>query len=246
VDISHITRDNPVAISFGDSFLAWDYEKSGELSTIRKDLFKTLIYNQTLLDISSQMLESPELQHGFIGAHIRAESDWPHSFGNAGDQMRVFIEEMESLQRSSPSDLRTVYVSCGNQSGIQKFREMVTPLGYTVQDKWTLLSGDPETLARVDNLMFDEKAAVEYQMLLNADFFVGPVMSSMSSLIAWERALDETATFFPTYIFPGSKKVEGEDGLGIKRKYPKVPVMKGDHKSKLMLVNGDDIMSFFP
>lgn len=68
----------------------------------------------------------------------------------------------------------------------------------------------------------------------------------MSSLIAYEGALDETATFFPTYIFPGSKKDKGKDGLGIKRKYPKVPVMKGDHKSKLMLVNGDDIMSFFP
>jgi hypothetical protein len=61
VDISHVTRDNPVAISFGDSFLAWDYEKSGELSTVRKDLFKTLTYNQTLLDNSSQILESPEL-----------------------------------------------------------------------------------------------------------------------------------------------------------------------------------------
>jgi hypothetical protein len=160
--------------------------------------------------------------------------------------MRMYMEEMESHQRSSPSDLRTVHVSRGNQTGIQKFREMVAPLGYTVQDKGSLLSGDPETLARVDNLMSDEKAAVEYQMLVNADFFVGPVMSSMSSLIAYARALDETATFFETYIFPGSWKDEGEDGLGIKRKYPKVPVMKGDHKSKLMLVNGDDIMSFFP
>jgi hypothetical protein len=85
----------------------------------------------------------------------------------------MYIEEMESLQRSSPLDLRTVYVSYGNQTWIQKFRDMATPLGYTVQDKWSLLSGDLETLARVDNLMFDEKAVVEYQMLLNADFFVG-------------------------------------------------------------------------
>lgn len=246
INITDITREHPVAISFGDTFLAWDYEKSGELATIRKDLFKTLLYSQALLNIASEILKSPQLQHGFIAAHVRAESDWPHSFGNAGDQMRMYIEEMETIERASPSDLRTIYVSCGNQTGIQKFREMVEPLGYQVYDKWSLLSEDPDMLARVESLMFDEKAIVEYQMLLNADFFMGPVMSSMSSLIAYARALDEPTNFFPTYIFPGSKKDLGKDGLGIKRKYPKVPVMRGDSKSKLMLVNGDDIMSFFP
>ena len=246
LNTEQIFPDKPVAISFGDTFLAWDYEKSGELATVRKDLFKTIIYNQTLLDISSQILKSPQLQGGFIGVHLRAETDWPRSFGKAKDQMRLYTKEMEALERTKKSDLRTIYVSCGNQTGIQAFREWVAPLGYTVHDKWSILAQDSETLARVEALLFDEKAVVEYQMLRNANFFVGPVMSSMSSLIAYARALDETATFFPTYIFPGSERDWGEDGLGLRRTYPKVPVMRGDSKSKLMLVNGDDIMSFFP
>jgi hypothetical protein len=246
VNITNITAENQVAIAFGDTFLAWDYEKSDELATIRKDLYRTLIYNQTLLDISSKILESPQLKHGFIGVHLRAERDWPSSFGNVGDQMRLYIEEMERIERSSPSDLKTLYVSCGKKSGIQVFREKVEPLGYQVHDKWSLLSEDPAMLERVENLMFDEKAIVEYQMLLNADFFLGPVMSTMSALIAYTRALNETGSFFPKYIFPGSTKDVGKDGLGMKRTYPKVPIMKGDSKSKLMLVNGDDIMAYFP
>jgi hypothetical protein len=246
IELSSIKRGNPVAIAFGDTFLAWDYEKSGELSTVRKDLYRTLKYNQTLLDISSGILQAPALQKGFIGIHLRAETDWPSSFGKAKDQMRLYIEEIESLERKDSSDLRTLYVSCGSQDGIHRFRKRVTPLGYEVHDKWTLLSEDPETLARVENLMFDEKAIIEYQMLLNADFFLGPVMSSMSSLIAFSRALDSQEEFFPTYIFPGSEKDVGEDGWGLRRTYEQVPMMKGDKRSRLMVVNGEDIMSLFP
>jgi hypothetical protein len=246
-ELPAISNDNPVAISFGDTFLAWDYEKSGELSTVRKDLYRTLQYNQTLLDISSGILQAPQLQNGFIGIHLRAEADWPRSFGKASDQMRLYIEDIESLERNQPSDLRTVYVSSGSQDGIQIFREKVKLLGYEVHDKWSLLADDPKTLTQVESLMFDEKAIIEYQMLLNADFFLGPVMSSMSSLIAFTRALDDSEDFFPTYVYPGSTKNPGEDGAGFRRTYDfQSPEMRGDKRSRLMIVNGDDIMSFFP
>jgi hypothetical protein len=38
----------------------------------------------------------------------------------------------------------------------------------------------------------------------------------------------------------------GEDGWGVRRTFEQVPLMRGDDKSRLMVVNGDDIMSFFP
>jgi hypothetical protein len=94
--------------------------------------------------------------------------------------------------------------------------------------------------------MFDEKAIIEYQMLLNADFFLGLFMSSMSLLIAFTRALDSPEDLFAKYIFPGSEKDVGEDGWGVRRTFEQVPLMRGDDKSRLMVVNGDDIMSFFP
>ncbi|KAG0645608.1 hypothetical protein D0Z07_8527 [Hyphodiscus hymeniophilus] len=247
IDLSSVSKSNPVAIGFGDTFLAWDYEKSGELTTIRKELYRTITYNQTLLDISSEILQAPQLRNGFIGVHFRAEADWPQSFGKAKDQLRLYIEEMESLKRKSPTDLRVIYVSCGDQAGIKKFRSRLNKLGYEVHDKLSLLSQDPKTLAKVENMMFDERAIIEYQMLLNADMFLGPVMSSMSSLIAFTRALDKPDDFFPKYIFPGSKKEVGEDGWGLRRVYEQeMPLMRGDEKSRLMVVNGDDIMNYFP
>jgi len=246
VTSASITAETPVALLFGDTFTAWDYESSGELGTIRKDLFKALLYNQTLLGISTSIFELPELKDGYIGVHLRAESDWPGSYGTFQQQVEMYMAEMKLIKGKSGGELTAVYVSCGKQESIQIFRDKLKPLGYKVHDKWSLLANDPKTLERVENLLFDDKAIVEYQILLKSDFFLGPVMSTMSSLIAYARALDDPGNFFPTHIFPGSTKDPGVDGWGMRRTYPQVPVMKGDGKSMLMVVDGDDIMAYFP
>jgi len=95
--------------------------------------------------------------------------------------------------------------------------------------------------------MFDEMAIVEYQMLSNADLFLGVATSTMSSLISYARmvAVNESSAFFQEHVFPRSTKDLGEDGRGLRRIYPKVPIMKGDSRTKLMAVNGDEAMSFF-
>ncbi|KAL3423533.1 hypothetical protein PVAG01_05280 [Phlyctema vagabunda] len=241
ISIESITPSNPVALTFGDSFTAWNYLVSDELATIRKDLFKTLKYNKDLLAMSSRMLEFPALKKGFIGIHYRAESDWSNNMGNPEHQMKLYIEEMEKLPRDSLKDRRTVYISCGSKPRIQAFRNKLRPLGYQVYDKWSLHANDTERLAKIEGLMFDEKAILEYEMLVNADFFLGVVMSSMSSLIAYARSLDDPELFFPTYVFPGSI----QDG-GV-REYPDAPAMHGNDKSKLMVVaRGKDIMAYFP
>lgn len=65
-------------------------------------------------------------------------------------------------------------------------------------------------------------------------------MSSMSSLIAYARSIDNEEDFFSAYIFPGSTR------NGAERAYPTVPDMKGNRVTKLMVVNGVDIMDSFP
>jgi len=224
-----------------DPFTAWDYELSGELGTIRKDLFKTLIFNKDLLAMSSKILSSPQLKDGFIGVHLRIEKDWPAILGDPVDQIRLYIEEMEKIPRASTTDHRTVYVSCGNRTRIEPFRQLLAPLGYTVYDKWSLYQDDPVALQKIEGLRFDEKAIIEYEMLVKADFFLGLLMSTMSSLVAFARTVDDTELFFPTYVFPGSIRE------GRKRKYLDAPSMKGDDKTKLMTVKiGKDVMPFFP
>jgi hypothetical protein len=117
---------------------------------------------------------------------------------------------------------------------------MLSPLGYTVHDKWTILADDPETLAKVEALAFDEKAIVEYQTLVEAKYFMGIIMSSMSSLIAFARTVDEEEDFFETHVFPGS--IHQDTG----RLYPQSPKITGDNFTMLMVTNGTDIMESFP
>lgn len=65
-------------------------------------------------------------------------------------------------------------------------------------------------------------------------------MSSMSSLVAYTRSINNEEDFFAQYIFPGSTR------NGAERAYPVAPDMKGNSNTKLMVVNGVDIMDSFP
>jgi len=59
--MTEISAGNSAVVSYGDTLIAWDYRASGELSTIRKALFKTIKFNQSLLDLSSQIYQNPIL-----------------------------------------------------------------------------------------------------------------------------------------------------------------------------------------
>jgi hypothetical protein len=110
--LASVSSKDPIAISFGDSYIGWNYRETRELSTIRKALFKVLKFNRNLLDMSAQILESPQLHEGsFIGVHLRGENDWPAGFGTVDDQMRLYIEEISRIQSSLSYEVKTVYVS---------------------------------------------------------------------------------------------------------------------------------------
>lgn len=117
----------------------------------------------------------------------------------------------------------------------------MAPLGFEVVDKSSLLQGkeNAATLTVVEELGFDQKGIVEYETLVRSTFFLGVVMSTMSSLIAYERTLDDGEDFFETHVFSGSWNI------GIHREYPAI-AMKGDRTMKLMVVNGVDVMKSFP
>jgi hypothetical protein len=94
--------------------------------------------------------------------------------------------------------------------------------------------------AKLEGLAFDQKAIVEYQTLVAARFQLGIITSSMSTLIAYARTVDNDEDYFETYVFPGSSK------SGLNRAYPASPSMMGNAETKLMVVNGVDILDAFP
>jgi hypothetical protein len=177
-----------------------------------------------------------------LSVHLRGENDWPDNFGSAEDQMRLYKEEIERIHLNHSADGKVVYVSSGDPEVIETFRQFLHPLPVTVHDKWTLLANNYEVLGKVDSLAFDQKAIVEFETLVNAKYFLGPAMSSMSALIAYQRTLDAEKDVFTTQIFPGSVRDEETRW----RTYPNVPAMLGDETTKLMVVNEFDIMDNFP
>jgi hypothetical protein len=227
-NICTIDTAHPVAVSFGDSYIAWNYRESNELP-LRKSLFKIIRFNSDLLDFSQQILQSPHLSRGFIGVHLRGEKDWPAQFGDRDQQMDAYIAEIERVNETQ--DMKTVYVSCGWKDDITWFRVKLEQRGYTVHDKWTLSEGSPDMMAKLESLHFDQMAIVEYRVLMAADYWYGVLHSSMSALIAFARTVDELEDFFSTYIQPGSIL----DGHA--RTWDIVPALKKNNFTKLIVVN---------
>lgn len=144
-------------IEVGDTYMAWDYRRSAEQTRLFKDLFQTVSFSPRLLALGRRLLAlsapslslSPRPQESgtpppsYVGVHLRGEDDWPAEWGSLEDQARLYGGALEHLRRRDEGrgvpPARTLYVSCGNRSAIQYFRERVGPLGYDVFDKWSLL-----------------------------------------------------------------------------------------------------------
>lgn len=206
-------------------------------------------YSSDLLDLGRRITDSPRLRDApyWVGVHLRAEDDWPPAWGTAEEQTQAYVEELRRVRaRESEGEGQVdgggsgsprgqpaaVYVSCGNQTAIQRFRETVAPLGFSVVDKWTVLEESwPEGVARVNALGFDAKAVVEFVPLTKAKYFLGLRLSSMSVVIAWTRTLDEEGEFFKNYVdsFEAETKNKG-----------RILEMRGNNNTRLLAISGID------
>ena len=240
-NITNITASNPIRVDFWDSMFSWNYTASLEAETIRKELFKALPYNADILQLGAEIFSLIDRHAPFVGIHFRGERDWPSFYGTADEQMEHFIGDLERLQNTTTEDLTNIYISCGDQKAIERFRQKLKPLNYTVHDKWTLLANHSDLYTKMENLTFDQKGVVEYTTLTSADYFLGAGMSSMSLLIAYARTIDDESGYFAKYVHTGSIRTPPYN-----RKYPSSPVMKGNEKTRLFMVNGPDIMDRYP
>lgn len=180
--LDEVDQAHPAVVEFSDPFIAWNYRSSNELLTARRDLFRALDFNKTLLHLSDAILDSYQLNSGhFIGVHLRGEADWPANMGTVEDQMRLYAEAMEGIRAEDfGRPIKTVFVSSGSREAIQRFKNILEPMDYTVHDKWSLLAERPDEAAQVARLRFDQMAVSEYQVLIGAKVFMGYVESLFS------------------------------------------------------------------
>lgn len=237
LSLVEISSENPVAVGFGDTMFAYNYTYASE-QALQQQLFRTIKYNPELLQLGSQIRDTPQLRDGYIAVHLRGEADWSPHFGSRDQQMDFYTEEIENASAADgvAEGIKTIYVSCGDSDAISLFRERLSPLGFQVYDKWELVSGLPDLLKKLQDMEFDAAAIVEYPVLVEAGFFLGVWMSTFSQTIAYARAAEDEDDFWETYITPGSSRndIRGRD-------WDNVPALKGDEKTKLLVVNTGDI-----
>lgn len=236
------STSNVTLMQIGDTYLAWDYKRSEEQTTIFKDLFQTVRFSPALRALGQRITaQQPLRDASYIGVHLRGENDWPAEWGSLEEQTRLYAGDVETLRLRDEArgllPVRTIYVSCGNRTSIQYFRERIESLGYSVLDKWTLLEtnvqdGWPEGLATVEALSFDEKAIVEYEPLVRSRYFLGISYSSMSFVIATARTLREPGDFMEVFIEGGGDGLGGTEEKGITE-------VRGNEHTRLIYVNID-------
>ncbi|KAK8079693.1 hypothetical protein PG997_007511 [Apiospora hydei] len=296
----------PVIVRYGDPHLAWDYAQSGEMATLRRELFHSMKHNSSLIALGRAVFDQIAEAAGgvdgrFIGVHLRGEGDLPKT-GSAGveAQLREFVKAIKGIASPSgtsstpaagpsPDDLkkrydndatldddskiRTVYVSCSDRAAIQKFREMLETLNYTVYD-WRALLGPPPgisdsklnhqrhpgngtLLAQIEALGSDQRDVVEYEVLVRARYWIGVSTSPLPTLIAYARGgvgatenLEEqkeknTVGWFDRYINPRSSKTVGVDGDAARREYASDMRVRGDQFTKLLVVSRENVTDYF-
>lgn len=198
--------------------------------TIFKELFQAIDYNPDLLALGHRITQIPQLRSPYVGVHLRAEADWPAGWGSLEEQTQMYAAELVRLRESDRTGSSTVYVSCGNRTAVQHFRRAVAPLGFLVLDKWVAFEQDwPEGVELVETLPFDQKAVVEYVPLVEAKYFLGLRLSSMSVVIAQARTLDEPGDFFEKHV---DSNVSAAESSG------RTLEVRGNENTRLLVISG--------
>lgn len=121
------------------------------------------------------------LSHSFIGAHLRADSDatklhWP------GYDAQVPVYLHEAVTRN----LSTIYLAAGTPESIVRFKKDAALYNLTVYTKEDVLGEDGA--AEYETLTWDNRAVVDFQVLLHASYFTGFGQSTFSQTMAMRRS----------------------------------------------------------
>lgn len=271
-----VDEESTMKVKFGDSFLSWNYTATSG-SALKKEVFQVLHFAPDLLELGKKVQAAAKAAtqgHDIIGIHFRSEEDWPSEVCNASAQIDMYSKELTKWNkfRLWKWKLQHIYLSCGDLEKVEMFRQAMAPLGFKVHDKHSLLTTtDPDTLQKIEDLNFDQRAVVEYVNLKGAERFLGLLPSTLSYLVAYERTLNKTfdapfdakmATdaqlqsagkgrkwqmvaepkgkvgWFEKYILAGSWR-----GEGLSKHWPEPIQMRGDAKTRLLVVDGQSELS---
>lgn len=190
---------SPIIVDLEQSFLQYPTHSDGHefahefggimkfRSDVRKlatKVLKNMVEEYDLhVDVSQEMFQA-----SFLGVHVRPEEesmmvekrhvvDAPYTH---------FEPQVHSyLAQASASNLQLIYAASGNISAIQQLDDEAIPDDRAVTSKYDLLIGKDRD--RLDALKWDQRALVDYLVLLKASDFAGVGHSSFSWNVALKR-----------------------------------------------------------
>lgn len=156
------------------------------------------------LDYSSPRSQFPE--NKFMGAHLRTAEDatrvgWPG----------YDTQEANYMSSANKTNAKLIYLTTGAPEDAKRFTKTAKTNGMTVISKDLLLKGKDfkEERKALEKMTWDQRALIDFEVLLRASYFVGMFESSFSWNVALRR---HVAVGKGTWLEIGPGK-QGLDGM---------------------------------
>lgn len=148
--------------------------------------------------IVHQVLESLKDSAGnrvpFFGVHFRVEGDvvnddiWS-SVDTQIERVWETVDEARKLYAYDDNIEKIIYLACGDQEQIEKFKAVAFVKGWRVIDKYSVAAElGSDAIKLLNELNFDRQAMIDLGVLIISDFFMGPAASAFSFTIAHDRS----------------------------------------------------------
>lgn len=181
------TIQNPVIVRLGLAAFEWSAHTDGASAWI--EFGRLLRWRSDVRELAHRALDAlyqtyPDTAGGFLGAHLRTESDVK------GRDLWIDYQTQRNsfIHTAREKNFSTIYIASGDADSIEKFSKSAKEHGLTVATKFDLLTSlDAE---RLSSLSWDQQAMVDFLLLRQSLFFVGFAPSSFAFALAFARHLD--------------------------------------------------------
>jgi hypothetical protein len=177
--VPNYSKDDSIVIWENEPLFGFYFDK--ESKNVHKSLSKAVNFRPDLLAIASVVISL--LPKNFVGMHLRCERDT--GAYNYSTQVTPMLEMM----KQNFTHIDTIYVAVGTPEIEEQFRADMNAHNLKVISKSSLLSSDKQTglQEKMSNLGFDQQGVIDYQVLIQSDYFFGVGISSFAFGVAFER-----------------------------------------------------------
>jgi hypothetical protein len=131
-------------------------------------------------------LSDPIIKSSFLGVHLQTDNPFLEQRHNTDIAFSHFqTQSFAYLEQAISSRIPLIYVASGNLPEIHKFGLQATGSNIAVTHKEDLLKG--KSMEKLEALRYDQRALVDYLVLLKAEDFAGVGHSSFSWQVAVTR-----------------------------------------------------------